>query len=149
MSRTARHGWCELQRFMLRVLDRYPHRSGWVYLLAVCITIFSLANVVFTRLVRASRWTGGCLSGTGRRARWRSRSPSPSPSRARSSPPSQRGTGPRQKFKLMTLLLNNWFWICLCYVVLCWRIHNSDSLFPFHCTALSVSYVVSCCLYEH
>ena len=27
MSRTARHGWCELQRFMLRVLDRYPHRS--------------------------------------------------------------------------------------------------------------------------
>ena len=28
MSRQARHGWCELQRFMLRVLDRYPHRSG-------------------------------------------------------------------------------------------------------------------------
>ena len=25
MSRHNRQGWCELQRFMFRVLDRYPH----------------------------------------------------------------------------------------------------------------------------
>ena len=28
MSRGARQGWCELQRFMLRVLDRYPHSQA-------------------------------------------------------------------------------------------------------------------------
>ena len=40
MSRQARHGWCELQRFMLRVLDRYPHRSG-LYLVFSTYHIFS------------------------------------------------------------------------------------------------------------
>ena len=25
MSRQKRHAWCELQRFMFRVMDRYPH----------------------------------------------------------------------------------------------------------------------------
>ena len=37
MSRQARHGWCELQRFMLRVLDRYPHRSDR----NICRIVFS------------------------------------------------------------------------------------------------------------
>ena len=41
MSRTARHGWCELQRFMLRVLDRYPHRSG-LEILNYCIFYHSI-----------------------------------------------------------------------------------------------------------